>query len=133
MTSETPHAFKFMAVIPKSEPMSKLSIASLIILGAGVLLTALTVAIVFIDNTYIAGATGRPYSESLTAVVLLFSSYALPALSILGGGLGIAGLLYFDRGDRLAWLSVVGNAVILVLVCTILVLTVLLEGYGATP
>ena len=65
--------------------------------------------------------------------MLSFSSYALPALSILGVGLGIAGLRYYDRGERLAWLSVAGNVVILLLVCTILVLSVLLEGYGATP
>lgn len=33
------------------KPLSKLSIASSIILGAGVLAMALTIAIVFIDNT----------------------------------------------------------------------------------
>ena len=94
---------------------------------------ALTIAIVFIDQMYIAGATGRPHRESLTADVLFLSSCALPALSILGGGLGIAGLLYNRRGEKLAWLGVAGNAVVLLLVCTLLTLSILFEGYGATP
>lgn len=113
--------------------ISKLTIASLFALGTSLLLMALTIAIVFIDFRYIAGATGRPYRESLTAGVLFLSSRALPALSILGGGLGIASLLYAGRGEKLARLSVAGNAAILLLVCTVLILSLLFEGYGSTP
>ena len=113
--------------------MSRLSLASSFALGAGVLLMVLTIAVVFVDNMYIAGATGRPYRESLTADMLLLSSRALPTLSVLGIGLGISGLLRNGRAQRLAWLSVVGNVVVLLLVCAFLALFVLFEGYGATP
>ena len=96
------------------------------------LLMALTITVVFVDLKYIAGATGRPYSESLTARVLLLSSIALPALSLLGGGLGLAGWLN-GRDEKLAWKSVAGNAAILLLVCSMWALAMLFEGYGATP
>ena len=127
-----------MTLIKKAEaerrmPKSKLTVASLFALGACMLLMALTVAIVLIDIKYIAGATGRPYRESLTARVLLLSSIAIPALSILGGGLGIAGLLNASRDKKLAWLSVAGNAAILLLVCSLWALAVSFEGYGSTP
>ena len=93
----------------------------------------LTIAIVFVDQTYIAGMTGRPHSESLTVDMLFFSAFALPAISIIRGGLGIAGLLFNDRGKKLVWVSIAGNAVVLVLVCAFLALARLFEGYGTTP
>ena len=64
--------------------MSKFTLASLFALGAGVLLMALTVVLVYIDQMFIAGMTGRPGRESLSADVFFFSSCALPAMSILG-------------------------------------------------
>ena len=71
-------------------------------------------------DMYIARTTGRPYSESLTARVLMLSSIGLPALSLLGGGLGIGGLLKTGRREKFAWLSVVGNLLLLLLVCLVL-------------
>lgn len=106
--------------------------ASSFALGASALLLALTTVVVCIDFKYIAGATGRPYSESLTARALLLSSITLPALSLLGGGLGLAGWLNGQR-EKLAWLSVVGNSAVFLFVCTLLALSYLLEGYGSTP
>ena len=113
--------------------LPKLSIVSLLTLAIGVLVMASTLVVVFADNMFIAGTTGRPYRESLTVHVLSFSSYALPAISILGGTLGTAGLLSGGRGKTLAWLCVVGNAVIFLVVCSIVALAFLFEGYGSTP
>lgn len=89
--------------------------------------------LVCIDQMFIAGMTGRPHRESLTVHMLFFSSCALPAISIIGGGLGIAGLLYNGRGKKLVWLSIAGNTGVLFLVCTLLALALLFEGYGSTP
>ena len=113
--------------------VSTLTIASFIALGKGLLLMALAIAIVLVDNMYIAGATGRPYRESLTARVLVLNSIALPTISILGGGMGIGGLLNTNRSKRLAWLSVLGNVAILLFVCGLWALSILFEGYGSTP
>lgn len=94
---------------------------------------ALTIVLVAIDQMFIAGMTGRPHRESLTVNVVFFSSWALPAITITGGGLGIAALLYKGRGKRIVWLSIAGNAVVLFLFCACLVLAILFEGYGSTP
>ena len=96
-------------------------------------MVALTVVVVCIDQMFIAGVTGRPHRESLTADVLFLSSFALPAISIIGVGLGIAGLLYNGRGKTLACLSVAGNAAIIFLVCAFMALAALFAGYGSTP
>lgn len=110
--------------------ISKLSLASLVALGAGMLLIALTIVVVYVDTMFIARTTGR---ASLSVAVLFFSSFALPAIGVLGIGLGIAGLLRGGRRKALAWLSVAGNVVYFLLVCAVVALALLLEGYGSTP
>ena len=113
--------------------MSKQTVASLIALGVASLLLGLTVLIVYVDQRYIAGATGRRGSESLTAKVTLLSSYALPAISFLGVLSGIASVYVRGNRDQLAWLGLIGNVLILVLVGGVILLSMLFAGYGATP